>query len=293
MRTSWRWLARGSILLPALAACNNGTTGLDFGDGGGDDGTTGSSSGGGGGSGGSSSGPGFGGDSSTLSGGDNNSDCKGGYYEGQFGGLYSSSLTIFGINIPVTGDVQMTLQQMGSGQQMCVFEGESENCSDVFSVQNGSISGTADAIHTADASFLGFPYYCSLTGTLGCMEKKLVGGWIECTYCVGPLADGGKSCELIGGHFSGPLTADYQYHSATDAGPAGSGPPMFGTLPPPFGNDPGAWNGAESLAGYSGMGPLPDGGNLSDYLSDAGYGMIGAKNDFGGYGWWYATYQHP
>jgi hypothetical protein len=41
------------------------------------------------------------------------------------------------------------------------------------------------------------------------------------------------------------------------------------------------------------MGPLPDGGALGDYLSDAGYGRIGAKNDFGGYGWWYADFVHP
>jgi hypothetical protein len=41
------------------------------------------------------------------------------------------------------------------------------------------------------------------------------------------------------------------------------------------------------------MGPLPDGGTVGDYLSDAGYGRIGVPNDFGGYGQWWATYQHP
>ncbi len=107
---------------------------------------------------------------------------------------------------------------------------------------------------------------------------------------MGPLADGGKSCDLVGGHFAGPLISDYEYHGG-DGG--ANSPPMFGTLPPPDGTDPGTWNGAESLAGYSGMGPLPDGGVLNDYLSDAGYGMIGAMNDFGGSGWWYASYQHP
>lgn len=249
------------------------------------------------------------GNSNTNSG-DDNSMCKGGFYEGQFGGLYSSHLTIIGANIPVVGDVQLTLQQMGSGQQTCTFEGESERCSDIFSVQNGHITGTADGFA---------PYYCTLTGTLGCKEKKLVDGWINCTYCAfGPLNDGGMSCALggsgagmadggltgLGGQFAGPLTADYFYTSTGGDGGAGaidgggSGPPAFGTVPPPLGAnsadyDPGSWNGSEALAGYSGMGPLPDGGTLGDYISDAGYGRIGVANDFGGYGWWYATYQHP
>jgi hypothetical protein len=238
--------------------------------------------------------------------GSNNSMCKGGFYEGSFGGLYSSHLTVIGANIPVVGDVQLTLHQMGTGTQTCTFQGESEQCSNIFSVQNGSISGTADGL---------FPYYCTLTGTLGCKQKKLVGGWINCTYCAfGPLNDGGMSCALggsgggaadggltgAGGQFAGPLTADYFYNSTGGDGGAGAidgggkGPPAFGTVPPPLGAnssdyDPGAWNGAESLAGYSGMGPLPDGGTLGNYLSDAGYGVL----NFGGDGWWYATWQHP
>ena len=214
------------------------------------------------------------------------------------------------MNIPVTGDVQLTLHQQGSGQQMCTFQGESESCSNIFSVQNGAIQGTADGL---------FPYFCTLTGTLGCKQKKLVGGWINCTYCLGPLNDGGMSCAIggsgggaadggltgTGGQFAGPLTADYFYNSTGGDGGAGAidgggkAPPLFGTVPPPLGAnasdyDPGSWNGAESLAGYSGHGRLPDGGMLYDYLDlDAGYGKIGAMNDFGGYGWWFATYQHP
>jgi hypothetical protein len=244
-----------------------------------------------------------------VNGSGDNSMCKGGFYEGSFGGLYSSHLTVIGANIPVVGDVQLTLHQQGSGTQMCMFEGESDVCSNIFTVQGGVIKGTADGL---------FPYYCTLTGTLGCKQKKLVDGWIDCTYCVGPLNDGGMSCAIggsgngmagggltgTGGQFSGPLTADYFYTSTGGDGGAGaidgggSGPPAFGTVPPPLGAnpndyDPGAWNGAESLAGYTGMGPLPDGGTVSDYLSDAGYGRIGVANDFGGNGWWYATYQHP
>jgi hypothetical protein len=284
-----------------LVGCASKNSGLG---GDGDDGGPGGSGSGGGesfGNGASSSGSFSSGDGSAGgTGGD--SLCKGGFYEGQFGGLYSSHITLFGINIPVTGDVRLTLQQMGSGMQTCMFEGESDKCSDIFSVQNGTITGVADAVHTADASFLGFPYYCTLTGTLGCMEKKLENGWIECTYCLGDLADGGMACANgngvggtigTGGQFAGPLTADYFYTS-----PDGGGPPQLGTMPPPNGTDPGAWNGAESLSDqhgdfYSGMGPLPDGGTINQYINDAGYGAIGAMNDFGGDGWWYAIWQHP
>lgn len=301
MRASSKWCFAGSMLLPLLLGCGKKEGGISSGDDGtspGDDASvTGSNF-----YGGDDSGGFFG---NGDDGGDNgdNGPCKGGFYSGSFGGLYSSHITLFGINIPVTGDVQLTLKQQGSGKQMCTFEGESEECSDVFSLQDGTISGVADAVHTGDASFLGFPYFCTMTGTLGCKEKKLEDGWIECTYCLGDLADGGRSCVNgdglggtigTGGQFAGPLTADYFYSS----GDAGSGPPMFGTLPQPFGDDPGAWNGTEALSDqhsdfYSGTGPLPDGGTLADYISDAGYGKIGAMNDFGGYGWWYATYQHP
>jgi hypothetical protein len=282
----------------AFNSGDDGTGGVDSGD----DGSSGISFGG-------SSGSGLTLGEGGAGSGSNNSQCKGGFYEGSFGGLYSSHLTLIGANIPVVGDVQLTLHQMGTGMQTCTFQGESEMCSNIFSVQNGVIQGTADGL---------FPYYCTLTGTLGCKQKKLVGGWINCTYCVGPLNDGGQSCAIFGsgdggagggatgtgGQFAGPLTADYFYNSTGGDGGAGAidgggkGPPAFGTVPPPLGAtpsdyDPGAWNGAESLAGYSGMGPLPDGGSLGEYLSDAGYGRIGVSNDFGGTGWWYATWQHP
>ena len=124
---------------------------------------------------------------SSASGSNDNSMCKGGFYEGSFGGLYSSHLTLIGVNIPVVGDVQMTLKQQGTGQQTCTFQGESEQCSNIFSVKDGVIKGLADGL---------FPYYCTLSGTLGCKEKKLVDGWINCTYCVGPLNDGGMSCAI-------------------------------------------------------------------------------------------------
>ncbi len=296
MARSWRFFAGGSIVLGSIAlvsvliACGKSSGGFGDGDdgnssGGGDDGGfNGFSGSSGGGSGGT-----FTSGSSGSSGDNANANCKGGHYTGSFGGLYSSHITLFGINIPVTGDVQLNLKQKGSGEEMCTFEGESTKCSDVFSLENGTIDGVAD---------MSFPYHCDMTGTLGCAEKKLVDGWIECTYCLGPIADGGEACVNgngvgstpdtnygTGGKFAGPLTADYFYK-----GLDGGGPPSFGSLPPPDGTDPGQWNGAEALARYPGTGPLPDGGTLGMYLSDAGYGRVGVMNDFGGNGWWYAVY---
>jgi hypothetical protein len=211
--------------------------------------------------------------------------CKAGFYLGQFGGLYSSSVTIIGINIPVVGDVRLTLKSKGSDQQMCTFEGETTKCSDIFSLENGTISGMAD---------MAFPYYCDMTGTLSCQKKTLENGWIQCHYCAfGVIPDGGGPCVGIGGKFAGPLKVDYFYTGGADGG---STRPSFGTVPPPLlapdpsKYDPGTWNGAESLAGYPGTGPLPDGGTLYDYLSDAGYGIA---PHYGGTGWWFAEYSHP
>jgi hypothetical protein len=85
----------------------------------------------------------------------------------------------------------------------------------------------------------------------------------------------------IGGHFAGPVTADYSY------GVDGGVPPEFGG--PLDGGNAGTWNGAESLAGNNGMMPGPEGGPISDYLAlDGGYGFLGK---YGGAGNWNATYQ--
>ena len=188
MRAKWLFGVAGSLAWVAACSGGSSTFGSDgngnssSSGGGGDDsggGTTFSSSGSNGTFGGSNGG--------SNNNGSANSPCKGGFYEGSFGGLYSSSLTGFGINIPVVGDVQLTLQQMGTGMQTCMFEGETDQCSDIFSVQNGTIKGTADGL---------FPYYCTSGRArfLGCKQKKLVGGWIQCTYCIGSLNDGGMSC---------------------------------------------------------------------------------------------------
>lgn len=216
------------------------------------------------------------------------SQCKAGRYEGAFAGSYSSGL-IAGIPLNVTGDVNLTLNQEGDAGSKCVIAGEGfELCSEVFTLSGGTITGTADkAGMLGDATIGGFPYFCTLTGTLDCVKKSLVNGWIQCTYCVGPLADGGDSCTIgIGGHFAGPLTSDYFYSTGD------GGPPAFGTAVSPDGgggSDPGHWNGAEALAGNNGMMPGPDGGPISEFLAlDGGYGFLGK---YGGAGIWSAQLQ--
>jgi hypothetical protein len=277
LRRSIRWSVGCSLVVPVFIACSASKGGLTTDDDAGafspGDDASGSSSG----IGPSSGGTFVGGDAgNTMINGDTG-PCKGGFYKGSFGGQYNSHLTQIGIPIPVTGDVQLTLYQEGTSGQQCMVEGEFEQCSDVFSLQNGTIQGTADEVHIGDASFGGFPYYCTLTGTLDCKDKILDDGWIQCTYCIGPLADGGGACALlngvagttgVGGHFAGPLTANYDY----------------GALAFVMGN----WNGAESLAGNDGGSPGPEGGPYQNYLNDSGY--IG-PNDFGGLGTWNAVYQ--
>lgn len=205
--------------------------------------------------------------------------CKGGHYDGTFKGSYTSHLTGVGIPIPVTGNVDMTLEQQGGADMTCHPAGEIPvPCNEVFTLKNGTITGVADALKVKDAAAGGFPYFCTMTGTLDCSTKKLIDGWIQCSYCVGPLADGGMSCKLlngvagttgVGGHFAGPLTADYNVATFS------------------FVN--GVWNGAEALAGNDGTMPGPDGGSISDYLTKDG-GIYLGPNHFGGVGTWNATF---
>jgi hypothetical protein len=210
-----------------------------------------------------------------------NSKCKGGHYDGTFTGSYSSHLTLIGIAISVSGNVSLNLDQVGNPMTTCTLNGESEDCSNLFTLANGTITGVADGNDAGG----GFPYFCTMTGTLDCAKAVLVDGWIECTYCVGALNDGGMSCAFggsgggmaaggetgLGGQFAGVLTASYDYSNFS------------------FVN--GGWNGAEALAGNNGMMPGPDGGPPTSYLNfkDGGYGLL----DFGGAGAWNATYDHP
>jgi hypothetical protein len=132
-----------------------------------------------------------------------------------------------------------------------------------------------------DSGLGGFPYFCYMSGTLDCAKKKLVGGWIECVYCVvGVIEDSGTDAGMacapsvaglgsgVYGNFAGPLTADY------DTGK--------------FELVNGTWNGAEALAHNNGMMPGPEGGPVTNYLAlDGGYGF----NSYGGAGTWNATHQ--
>jgi hypothetical protein len=277
MRASYTWLGLCALWVPVFIACGSKKPDLT-----GDDGTNPMSddaSGSGSSGGGSSSGGG--GSSGVFASQDAGvmitaSDCKAGHYQGSFDGSYSSGL-IAGIPLTVTGDVNLTLNQAGGSGMMCMVAGEGfVMCSDVFTLSGGTITGTADQNMLGDAiAFGGYPYFCSMTGTIDCAKKKLVNGWIQCTYCVGSLADGGMGCNFgilggdagIGGHFAGPLTADYNTttHTLTN----------------------GTWNGAESLAGNDGTMPGPDGGPITDYLAlDGGYGFLGK---YGGAGDWSAT----
>jgi hypothetical protein len=197
--------------------------------------------------------------------------CKGGFYGGSFLGGYSSYLTAVGVPIPVTGDVRLTLNQAGAAGQQCQLDGEFTDCSTVFTLQNGTIQGTADLL---------FGYYCTMTGTLDCNKKTLVDGWIKCTYCTGPmLGDGGPGgtpiCPAIAGEFAGPLTASYDTNKLA------------------FVN--GTWNGAEALCPKNASGqpvcinygqPGPDGGPASNFIQDSGV-YVGS---YGGSGTWNATY---
>jgi hypothetical protein len=282
---AYRWSVLCALgLVPFVACGSKGNKDLGGGDDAGptrsdDDSGTGSS--GGSSSGGSSSGGGT--FVNTSDGGlmTAPSDCKAGIYDGAFTGNYSSGL-IAGIPLSVSGNVNLTLNQAGGAMQMCMIMGEGfETCSNVFTLAGGTITGVANQSMIGDAAFGGFPYFCTMTGTLDCAKKKLLNGWIQCTYCVGPLADGGAACTInIGGHFAGPLTADYFVSD-------GGGAPAFGTAL--MGTDPGTWNGAESLAGNDGTMPGPDGGPISDYLAvDGGYGFLGK---YGGAGTWNATLQ--
>jgi hypothetical protein len=200
--------------------------------------------------------------------------CKAGRYEGTFDGSYTSSLTILGFPLSVSGNVDLTLNQEGGDAQVCTVGGEFTSCSNVFTLENGTITGVANKAGTiGDAAVGGFPYFCVMTGTLDCSKKRLVGGWIQCTYCAfDNLTEGGTQCDgaNVGGHFAGPLTANYDPNSHT------------------FVN--GTWNGAEALAGNDGAAPGPEGGTINDYLSldGGGYGFLGK---FGGNGTWNATLQ--
>ena len=115
-----RWSVAVSIPFGWLAACSNANSGFQS------DILPGSSGGDDGGGGGSESGivftSGFDGGlslgDSTVSDGSGGGPCKGGHYSGTFAGTYTSHLTGIGFPIPVTGNVDMSLDQVGSDQMV-------------------------------------------------------------------------------------------------------------------------------------------------------------------------------
>jgi hypothetical protein len=273
MRAFFRWVVGCSLGVSTFIACSSASNPGFQGEGGTDPDD---SDGGGG----SSSGGGFSFDATNLGDldllvGDGNTTaadekCKGGQYNGTFTGNYSSHL-IAGIPLSVSGNVDLTLEQEGSAAMTCMLVGESTKCSDLFSLQDGTITGVANGNDAGG----GYPYFCTMSGTLDCPKGLLVDGWIECTYCVGMLADGGMACQPlisgigggIGGTFSGPLKANYDTST------------LSFTM--------GTWNGAEAI-GLNDGGTLVDGSKPQDYIvADGGYGITA----YGGSGMWNAKWQ--
>jgi hypothetical protein len=112
--------------------------------------------------------------------------CQSGHYTGLFVGLYTSPITVVGVPIPVTGNVDLTLAQSSNGE--------------FFTITNGFVTGRADILAE---------YRCNFFGTLNCTTKKLEMGRIDCKYCVGTYAADGGLCLGLESHFTGPVTADY------------------------------------------------------------------------------------
>jgi|SRR5579884_1268302 len=153
--------------------------------------------------------------------------CKAGHYTGTFAGTYSSFLTFVGVPIPVTGDVELTLEQSAGG-------GEFQ-----YVISNGTVSGTADGILAQ--------YQCDIVGTLDCSTRTLVGGGLRnCTYCVGAFADDAGTCLGAAGHFEGPLTADYDVVTSSFVNGTWNGSEQIA-------DDGGIPDGAISDAGYGGL----------------------------------------
>ena len=103
--------------------------------------------------------------------------CKAGHYQGDFVGLFASSMTVFPAPIPVGGNVDLTLKESANGE--------------FFEIEGGKVSGVADLL---------FPYEADIVGRLNCTTRKLENAALKNGhYLVGVF--------LL--PFEGPLTADY------------------------------------------------------------------------------------
>jgi len=196
------------------------------------------------------------------------SACKAGFYQGPTTGSYFSDVDS-GAPLSVAGNVELTLDPLGSANQMCTIDviGEgitTESCNEVFSIRGGTIVGVMTDPNDGAAGSV--PYSCTVSGMLDCARSTLDDGWIQCSYCDGPALDDAGSCAAIAGRFAGPWAANYDTSTLAFVD--------------------GTWNGAEALAGNDGGMPGPEGGPFRDYLAlDGGYG----SGEYGGSGGWSAT----
>jgi hypothetical protein len=103
-----------------------------------------------------------------------------------FSGIYMSSLTFFPAPIPVSGNVNITLDQSMNGE--------------FFNISNGTLSGVADAA---------FPFTGTIVGSLDCKTLKFNGQIQMGSYSVAGFG-------MVG--FAGNMPSDYDKgtHSFTN-----------------------------------------------------------------------------
>ena len=138
--------------------------------------------------------------------------CQPGHYTGLFVGLYTSPITVVGVPIPVTGNVDL---DAGAVVQRRIFH------------HHQRLRHRARR-HPRRVSL-------QLLRTLNCTTKKLEKGSIDCKYCVGAYAADGGLCLGLESHFIGPVTADYDaanqaFENATWKGKEGADAGVFGGL---------------------------------------------------------------
>jgi hypothetical protein len=135
--------------------------------------------------------------------------CKAGHYSGSFVGIYSPSIAVAPVPIPVAGNIDLTLTKSQNGE--------------FFDITGGKISGVADLL---------FPFAADVKGTLNCTTMTLENGFLSNgTYIVG----------VFPYPFEGPLTASYdKLTHAFTAGKWTVGEPKWTTPPAPYGGS-GTW----------------------------------------------------
>jgi len=103
--------------------------------------------------------------------------CQAGHYQGDFVGLFASSMTVFPAPIPVAGNVDLTLQESANGE--------------FFEIAGGKVAGVADLL---------FPYEADIVGRLNCTTRKLENA---------ALKNGHYLVGVFVLPFEGPLNSDY------------------------------------------------------------------------------------